>query len=29
MWPVHKEMESRVGAALLLDVYKAAGSNPP
>jgi C4-dicarboxylate-binding protein DctP len=29
MWPVHKEMESRVGAALLQDVYKAAGSNPP
>jgi C4-dicarboxylate-binding protein DctP len=29
MWPVHKEMESRVGAALLRDVYKAAGSNPP
>ena len=29
MWPVHKEMESRVGAGLLQDVYKAAGSNPP
>ena len=29
MWPVHKEMESRVGAALLDSVYKSAGSNPP
>ena len=29
MWPVHKEMESRVGATLLTEVYKSAGSNPP
>ena len=29
MWPVHKEMEARVGAALLDSVYKSAGSNPP
>ena len=29
MWPVHKEMEPRVGAPLLQDVYKVAGSNPP
>ena len=29
LWPVHKEMESRVGAALLASVCKSAGSNPP
>jgi len=29
MWPVHKEMESRVGAPLLESVYKAAGSGAP
>ena len=29
MWPVHQEMASRVGAALLRDVYRDAGSNPP
>lgn len=29
MWPVHRQMESRVGADLLQTVYKAAGSNPP
>ena len=29
MWPVHKEMESRVGTALLNEVYKSAGSNSP
>lgn len=29
MWPVHKEMEARVGAPLLREVYQAAGSNPP
>jgi C4-dicarboxylate-binding protein DctP len=28
MGSVHKEMEPRVGAGLLRDVYKAAGSNP-
>ncbi len=29
MWPVHKEMESRVGAALMNNVYKVAGSGAP
>ena len=29
LWPVHKEMESRVGAALLGSVYQSAHSNPP
>ena len=29
MWPVHQEMASRVGAALLDSVYRTAGSNPP
>ena len=28
MWPVHKEMEGRVGAPLLQSVYKTAGSGP-
>ena len=25
LWPVHKEMESRIGAALLTQVYQATG----
>ncbi|MEO8935505.1 MAG: DctP family TRAP transporter solute-binding subunit [Burkholderiaceae bacterium] len=29
MWPVHKEMEPRIGAALLNEVYQIAGSHPP
>ncbi len=29
MWPVHREMASRVGAPLLDSVYRGAGSNPP
>ena len=29
MWPVHREMEARVGPALLKSVYQGAGSNPP
>ena len=29
LWPVHMEMESRVGAAMFDGVYKAAGRGAP